>query len=153
VPLKEIVTSSRRHFKNLTECNFEALKGQVLEYQAKLEKLGVSEQQLNRHRALMATNEMNSDQIELETQQLIEKGIRRGLKPGIDKAAIKYQVISRKMDEAMQRESSLETARDNLRNTQTNLSVMRTIDRWEENSRIFNTPKNSVFHGDSMRQT
>lgn len=36
VPLKEIITSSRRHFKNLTECNFEALKGQVLEYQAKL---------------------------------------------------------------------------------------------------------------------
>lgn len=111
----------------------------------------MSEQQLNRHRALLATNDMNSGQIELETQQLIEQGIRRGLKPEMDKANIKYQVISRKMDQTMQRESSLETARDNLRVTQTNLTVQRTIDRWEENSRIFNTSKNSVFHGDSMR--
>ena len=54
VPLKEMLVTARRHFKNVETSNFESLIKQFADYKAKLAEMGIGEKEMEKHKAKMA---------------------------------------------------------------------------------------------------
>jgi hypothetical protein len=54
VPLKEMLVTARRHFKQVETSNFEALLKQFAQYKAKLAELGIGDKEMEKHKARIA---------------------------------------------------------------------------------------------------
>ena len=74
-PLKEIVVTARRHFKNVENSNFESLSKQLGSYKKKLDALGISPDDMERHKAKLATLKLEEGQIENDTKAILQSAV------------------------------------------------------------------------------
>ena len=76
--LAKIIRTSRNHFKNLEQCNFESLDQQIKKYESQIAKLMVSESEVESLRAKKAKKLQNEKQQRADRKEYNKKAVKHG---------------------------------------------------------------------------